>query len=64
MNLESYMTDREPTPSFYKIEEVADQLGISLGSAYSAARTGDIPTVRIGKLLRVPARFIRDARGE
>jgi excisionase family DNA binding protein len=29
-------------------------LGISRGSAYEAARRGDIPTIRIGKLLRVP----------
>ena len=28
--------------------------GLSRGSAYAAAANGQIPTIRIGKLLRVP----------
>ena len=28
--------------------------GLSRNAAYEAARRGDIPTIRIGKLLRVP----------
>ena len=28
--------------------------GLSRGSSYAAAQRGDIPTVRIGRLLRVP----------
>lgn len=38
----------------YRIEEAAKLLGISRNSAYEAARSGDIPTVRIGKRLVVP----------
>jgi excisionase family DNA binding protein len=36
------------------IEEAARKLGISRESAYRAARTGELPTIRIGSLLRVP----------
>ena len=36
------------------IMEAAEELGISKGSAYEAARTGAIPTIRIGKRLIVP----------
>ena len=28
--------------------------GLSRGASYEAARRGDIPTVRIGKIIRVP----------
>jgi excisionase family DNA binding protein len=36
------------------ILEAAKFLGISRNSAYVAARNGEIPTVRIGRLFRVP----------
>ena len=39
----------------YTVEEAAQILGISRSSAYEAARKGEIPTIRIGKLIRVPA---------
>jgi hypothetical protein len=29
-------------------------LGLNKNAAYAAAKRGDIPTIRIGKLLRVP----------
>ncbi len=38
----------------YTIEEVAEILGIGRSSAYQAARSRDIPTIRIGKRLLVP----------
>jgi hypothetical protein len=34
----------------------ATYFGLSRNGSYIAARRGDIPTVRIGKLLRVPVR--------
>ncbi len=36
------------------IPEAANYLGIGRNSAYEAARAGQIPTIRIGRLLRVP----------
>ncbi|MDR5727950.1 MAG: helix-turn-helix domain-containing protein [Terriglobia bacterium] len=38
----------------YRIEEAAQLLGIGRNTAYEAARTGQLPTVRIGKRLLVP----------
>ena len=36
------------------IEEAAKVLRIGRSAAYEAARRGDIPTIRVGRLLRVP----------
>jgi excisionase family DNA binding protein len=36
------------------IEEAAEELGISRGKAYDAAKSGEIPIVRIGRRLLVP----------
>ena len=36
------------------IEDAGRILGISRGSAYAAAASGDIPTIKIGKRLLVP----------
>jgi excisionase family DNA binding protein len=44
------MSDRKTM----SIREAANYLGIGRNSAYEAARTGQIPTIRIGRLLRVP----------
>jgi len=37
------------------IPEAARELGISRNSAYEAAARGDLPTVRIGRRILVPA---------
>ncbi len=36
------------------VPEVAEILGIGRAAAYEAARTGQIPTIRIGKRILVP----------
>ena len=36
------------------VEEAGRLLGLSRGSAYQAARTGELPTIRIGHRLIVP----------
>lgn len=36
------------------VTEAAKRLGVGRASAYEAARTGQIPTVRIGKRILVP----------
>lgn len=38
----------------YGVPEAGEMLGLSRNAAYEAARRGDIPTIRIGKLIRVP----------
>jgi excisionase family DNA binding protein len=35
--------------------EAAEVLGISIGCAYDAAKRGEIPTVKVGRLLLIPA---------
>jgi Helix-turn-helix domain len=37
-------------------EAGARYFGLSRNASYEAAKRGDIPTIRIGKLLRVPVR--------
>lgn len=36
------------------IEEAARMLGIGRNSAYEACKRGEIPSIKIGRLLRVP----------
>ncbi len=36
------------------VEEAARTLGIGRNAAYQAAKTGEIPTIRIGKRILVP----------
>lgn len=38
----------------YTITEAGRFLGIGKNAAYAAARRGDLPTIRIGKLIFVP----------
>ena len=40
------------------IPEAARILGLGRNSAYEAAARGEIPTIRIGRLLRVPVRAL------
>lgn len=36
------------------VPEAGERLGLSRNTAYAAAKAGQLPTIRIGKLLRVP----------
>ena len=45
------MTDTSKTMS---VIEAGRMLGVGRDAAYEAARRGEIPVIRIGKLLRVP----------
>ena len=38
----------------------AEYFGLSRGASYEAAKRGEIPTIKIGKLLRVPVRALED----
>ena len=38
----------------YTVEEAAATLGVSRGLAYEMARTGQIPTLRLGRRILVP----------
>jgi excisionase family DNA binding protein len=51
MNNENSLTITVP-------EAGAKYFGLSRGGAYQAAERGEIPTIRIGRLLRVPVRAL------
>ena len=38
----------------YEVPEAGQMLGLNRNAAYAAAKRGDIPVIRIGRLLRVP----------
>jgi excisionase family DNA binding protein len=39
--------------------EAGKALGLTRGAAYQAAQSGDLPTIRFGRLLRVPSAALR-----
>ena len=48
------MTDTPDRRLVYEVPEAGEMLGLNRNAAYAAAKRGDIPTIRIGKLIRVP----------
>jgi hypothetical protein len=49
----------EATPLTISVPEAGKQyFGLSRNGSYDAARRGEIPTIKIGKLLRVPVRAL------
>jgi excisionase family DNA binding protein len=44
----------EPNPVVMTVEEAGAKLRLGRNAAYEAAARGEIPTIRIGRLLRVP----------
>ena len=47
----------------YSIPEAAKVLGIGRSAAYEAARTGEIPTIKIGKRVLVPVAQLEQLLG-
>lgn len=41
-------------PAVLTVEQAAEVLAISRGSAYLGVRAGEIPSVRVGRCIRVP----------
>ncbi len=58
------LTTRRDLRETMTIEEAAVVLGIARDSAYRAARSGDIPTIRIGRRLLVPRTLLAEMLGE
>jgi excisionase family DNA binding protein len=44
----------------YDVPEAGEMLGLTRNAAYAAAKKGTIPTIRIGKLIRVPKRAFHE----
>ena len=47
----------------YSIPEAAKVLGIGKSAAYEAARTGEIPTIKIGKRILIPVAQLEQLLG-
>ena len=45
------------------VEDAAALLGMSRGGAYNAVREGEIPSIRIGRCIRVPTASLRKMLG-
>jgi hypothetical protein len=50
----SITTEGIPTTPTCSVEDAGRALGISRSAAYAAAKSGDLPTLRIGRRLVVP----------
>ena len=48
----------------YEVPEAGAMLGLSRNASYDAAKRGDIPTIRIGKLIRVPKLAFQRIEGD
>lgn len=53
------MPNQKDEPLTYTIFEVSKLLRISRATAYSAAKTGSIPTLKFGRCLRVSRRALQ-----
>jgi hypothetical protein len=51
-------TNPEQPRLVYEVPEAGAMLGLSRNASYAAAKTGALPTIKIGKLLRVPIRAL------
>jgi Helix-turn-helix domain len=53
------MSEEEKAPITLSVPEAGRRyFGLCRNAAYDAAARGDIPTIRIGRLLRVPVRAL------
>ena len=52
-----------PDADVLTIEEVAGALRVGRSVAYAAARSGEIPTIRVGRCLRVPRWLLEQKLG-
>lgn len=57
------MTLDDDLPPILTVEQTAKVLGISRGLAFAAARSGDIPSIRIGRRILVPRDRLRQMLG-
>ena len=58
------MPDVPENPPVLTVSEAARLLRISRGAAYEAVRTGEIPSVRFGRTIRVPTEALLRLLGE
>jgi excisionase family DNA binding protein len=52
--------ERLPTRATLTVVEAAEVLGISRGLAYELVRSGDLPSLRLGRCLVIPRRVVEE----
>jgi excisionase family DNA binding protein len=57
-------TRYEDLPELLRVEEYAAWVGCGRGLAYAMAKRGDVPTVRLGRLLRIRREGLNGSREE
>jgi excisionase family DNA binding protein len=57
-------TTAEDQPLTMTVEQAAKLLGVGRGTAYEAARRGELPTVKLGRRLLVPRAALMRMLGE
>jgi excisionase family DNA binding protein len=50
----SHDNNHQDTRLVYDVPEAGALLGLTRNASYEAAKRGDLPTIRIGKLIKVP----------
>ena len=53
------MEASEQARAFVTVEEAAQIIGIGRHAAYAAVRSGEIPSIRIGRSWRIPLEALR-----
>lgn len=48
------MNEKDEARRTYEVPEAGAMVGLSRNGSYEAAKRGEIPTIRFGKLLKVP----------
>lgn len=51
----------QQNPKVLTVEEWAEAMRISRSAAYAAVKNGDVQTIRIGRLIRIPASAVPSA---
>lgn len=51
-------------PAVLTVEEAAELLRIGRSAAYAAVKAGDIPSIRVGRQIRVPRHMLEALLGE
>jgi excisionase family DNA binding protein len=51
-------------PRTMTVEEAGRVLGVGRAAAYAAAKSGDLPTIRVGRRLLVPRQRLAELLGE